>query len=118
MHSPRRRPPAGYTGWLTDLEARIHAAQQRAALAVNRELLQLYWQVGRDILDRQALEGWGAGIVDQVSADLRAKFPEMKGFLRRWVRWSAAATDNFGPGPHSIWLPGSGIGLFRAGEAR
>ena len=93
MHSPRRRPPAGYTGWLTDLEARIHAAQQRAALAVNRELLQLYWQVGRDILDRQALEGWGAGIVDQVSADLRAKFPEMKGFLRSNLKYMRAFAE-------------------------
>jgi hypothetical protein len=58
----KRRPP-DYAEWLTDLKARIHAAQQRAALAVNRELLQLYWQLGRDILERQAEQGWGAGIM-------------------------------------------------------
>lgn len=75
------RPP-GYGEWLTDLKARIHAAQQRAALAVNHQLLVLYWQLGRDILERQAQHGWGAGVVEQVSQDLRAAFPEMKGFSR------------------------------------
>lgn len=47
-------PPEGYAEWLADLKGRIHAAQQRAALAVNAELVQLYGQIGRDILDRQA----------------------------------------------------------------
>jgi predicted nuclease of restriction endonuclease-like (RecB) superfamily len=97
--------PTGYTEWLTDLKARIHAAQQRAALAVNRELLQLYWQVGRDILDRQALEGWGAGIVDQVSADLRAAFPEMKGFSRsnlKYMRAFAEAWPDFAIGQQVV----------------
>jgi predicted nuclease of restriction endonuclease-like (RecB) superfamily len=75
------RPP-GYAEWLTDLKARIHAAQQRAALAVNRELLLLYWELGRDILARQVQAGWGAGIVDQVSRDLRTTFPDLKGFSR------------------------------------
>jgi predicted nuclease of restriction endonuclease-like (RecB) superfamily len=49
---------------------------------VNRELLSLYWQLGRDILERQRRDGWGAGIVDKVAADLRAAFPSMKGFSR------------------------------------
>jgi hypothetical protein len=49
--------PAGYVEWLVEVKARIHAAQQRAALAVNRELIALYWQIGRDILDRQAKAG-------------------------------------------------------------
>lgn len=43
-------PPTGYTDWLADLKTRIHRAQQRATLAVNRELVLLYWQIGRDIL--------------------------------------------------------------------
>ena len=77
----QQRPP-GYAEWLTDLKTRIHAAQQRAVLAVNRELLLLYWELGRDILARQVQAGWGAGIVDQVSRDLRATFPDLKGFSR------------------------------------
>src|SRR5215213_4732767 len=68
------RPP-GYAEWLAELKARVQAAQQRAALSVNRELLTLYWQLGRDILERQAREGWGAGVIDQVSADLEGCVP-------------------------------------------
>ena len=49
--------PAGYADWLAELKTRIHVAQQRAALAVNRELVLLYWQIGRDILARQADQG-------------------------------------------------------------
>lgn len=52
--------PEGYAPWLADLKSRIHAAQQRAAIAVNSELVVLYWQIGRDILDRQDAQGWGA----------------------------------------------------------
>ena len=51
--------PSGYADWLAELKTRIHTAQQRAALAVNRELVLLYWQIGRDILERQAQQGWG-----------------------------------------------------------
>jgi predicted nuclease of restriction endonuclease-like (RecB) superfamily len=79
--------PSGYAEWLTDLKARIHAAQQRASLAVNRELLLLYWQLGRDILERQSQVGWGAGIIDQISRDLRNEFPAMKGFSRSNLKY-------------------------------
>lgn len=50
--------PEGYGDWLADLKGRIHNAQQRATLAVNRELVLLYWQIGKDILTRQAQQGW------------------------------------------------------------
>lgn len=56
-------PPTGYADWLADLKVRIHSAQQRATLAVNRELVLLYWQIGRDILQRQAEQGWGAKVI-------------------------------------------------------
>ena len=75
-------PPAGYADWLADLKGRIHGAQQRATLAVNRELVLLYWQIGRDILQRQAAQGWGAKVIERLAQDLRAEFPEMKGFSR------------------------------------
>ena len=52
--------PEGYADWLAELKARIHTARQRAVPAVNRELVLLYRQVGRDILTRQALQGWGS----------------------------------------------------------
>ena len=75
-------PPEGYADWLADLKGRIHTAQQRATLAVNRELVLLYWQIGRDILARQAAQGWGAKVIERLAHDLRAAFPEMKGFSR------------------------------------
>lgn len=67
--------PAGYTEWLIGLKTRIHTAQQRAALAVNRELVLLYWQIGRDILARQASQGWGAKVIERLAHDLRTAFP-------------------------------------------
>ena len=55
----------------------------RAALAVNSELVLLYWSIGRDILDRQKRLGWGAQVIDRLAADLRREFPESKGFSSR-----------------------------------
>lgn len=83
-------PPAGYADWLAELKGRIHHAQQRAALAVNRELVRLYWQIGRDILERQAREGWGAKIIDRLAQDLRNAFPDMKGFSPRNLKYMRA----------------------------
>ena len=83
-------PPEGYTDWLADLKGQIHAAQQRAALAVNTELLQLYWQIGRDILERQAMQGWGTKVIDRLAHDLRSAFPDMKGFSPRNLKYMRA----------------------------
>ena len=69
-------PPPDYAEWLVELKARIHGAQQRAALAVNRELVALYWQIGRDILARQAAQGWGAKVIERLAHDLQVAFPK------------------------------------------
>ncbi|MBN9341680.1 MAG: DUF1016 family protein [Comamonadaceae bacterium] len=82
--------PAGYADWLQELKTRIHSAQQRAALAVNRELVLLYWQIGRDVLARQAEQGWGAKVIERLAHDLRAAFPEMKGFSPRNLKYMRA----------------------------
>ncbi len=86
-------PPEGYGEWLVDLKARIHAAQQRASLAVNRELVLLYWQIGRDILARQAEQGWGAKVIERLSQDLRSAFPAMKGFSRANLMYMRAFAE-------------------------
>jgi predicted nuclease of restriction endonuclease-like (RecB) superfamily len=80
-------PPEGYAEWLADLKSRIHSAQMRATLAVNTELLQLYWQIGSDILARQAEQGWGAKVIDRLSHDLREAFPDMKGFSQANLKY-------------------------------
>lgn len=86
-------PPIGYADWLTDLKGRIHNAQQRATLAVNRELVLLYWQIGRDILARQSEQGWGSKVIERLALDLRAAFPDMKGFSPRNLKYMRAFAD-------------------------
>ncbi|GAK27509.1 PDDEXK nuclease domain-containing protein [Serratia liquefaciens] len=85
--------PSGYADWLADLKGRIHSARQRAALAVNRELVGLYWQIGRDILTRQADQGWGAKVIERLAHDLRSAFPEMKGFSPRNLKYMRAFAE-------------------------
>lgn len=75
--------PPDYADWLTSLKRRIQGARQKAALAANGEQIQLYHDIGREILERQGGQGWGAKVIDRLSADLRAAFPDMKGFSVR-----------------------------------
>jgi predicted nuclease of restriction endonuclease-like (RecB) superfamily len=71
--------PVDYADWLVSLKKRIQGARQRAVLAANEEQIRLYHDIGRDILDRQRRQGWGARVIDRLAADLRAAFPGMKG---------------------------------------
>ncbi len=75
-------PPA-YNQLLRDIKERIRNAQVRAAVSVNRELILLYWEIGREILERQSREKWGAKVIDRLAADLRAAFPDQQGFSSR-----------------------------------
>jgi hypothetical protein len=70
-------PTADYTDWLADLKGHIHTAQQHATLAVNRELVLFYWQIGHDILTLQAAQGWGAKVIARQVQDLYAAFAEV-----------------------------------------
>jgi predicted nuclease of restriction endonuclease-like (RecB) superfamily len=81
------RKPEGYEKLLNDLKARIQATRTRARLSVNRELVLLYCQIGREILHRQEEAGWGAKVLEQLSHDLRCAFPEMKGFSVRNLKY-------------------------------
>ncbi len=85
--------PDGYTDWLTDVKNRIHKAQQRTTLSVNREMVTLYWQIGHEILARQAKKGWGAKVIERLSMDLRNAFPEMKGFSPRNLKYMRAFAE-------------------------
>ena len=82
-----------YAAWLIDLKLRVEQARQRAALSVSRELVLLYWQIGRDILERQQRQGWGAKVIDQLARDLKAAFPDMRGFSPRNLKYMRAIAE-------------------------
>jgi predicted nuclease of restriction endonuclease-like (RecB) superfamily len=75
--------PSNYQAFLQSIKARVQQAQLKAVVAVNIELIVLYWHIGREILERQEQEGWGTKVIDRLSADLHAAFPQMKGFSPR-----------------------------------
>ena len=72
-----------YQQLLIDVKQRIQNAQVKTAIAANQELLLLYWEIGQLIVDRQAKEGWGANVINQLSTDLKKIFATMKGFSPR-----------------------------------
>ena len=82
--------PADYPQFLTTLKAQIRATQVRAALAVNAELVQLYWRIGHSILDQEQQRGWGGKVIDQLAQDLRREFPELTGFSVRNLKYMRA----------------------------
>jgi predicted nuclease of restriction endonuclease-like (RecB) superfamily len=84
---------SAYDLLLRDLKARIASAQVRAVLAVNRELVLLYWQIGRDILAQQRRQGWGAKVIDRLARDLRHAFPDLKGFSPRNLKYMRAFAE-------------------------
>jgi hypothetical protein len=86
-------PAPEYKEWLNELKGRVEQARQRALLSVNRELVGLYWQIGRDILERQQRQGWGAKVIDRLASDLRSAFPDMKGFSPRNLKYMRALAE-------------------------
>lgn len=84
---------ATYLDLLDGLKQRIRAAQVKAAIAVNQELILLYWQLGREILARQQAEGWGSKVIERLSQDLKRAFPEIKGFSTRNLKYMRAFAE-------------------------
>ncbi len=74
--------PADYPQFLAEIKARIAGARTRALLAVNSELIALYWEIGHEILEREQREGWGSGVINRLASDLRREFPGITGFSR------------------------------------
>jgi hypothetical protein len=72
--------PADYAPFLESLKLRVRQAQSKSVLLANRELTRLYWDIGRRIVERQDLEGWGQGIVDRLATDIQTAFPGIRGF--------------------------------------
>lgn len=84
-----------YSAFLKTLKDRIRRAQIKAAIAVNQELVLLYWQTGRDILERQQREGWGAKVIERLAKDLKWEFPEISGFSARNLKYMRAFAEAY-----------------------
>lgn len=84
-----------YFALLEGLKQRIRSAQIRAALAVNRELIHLYWQIGREILQRQQAEGWGSKVIERLAQDLKREFPQVKGLSRTNLMYMRAFAEAY-----------------------
>ena len=88
-----------YRHWIVSIKSRVQASQIKAAVSVNRELMELYWFLGEQIIEKQVAAQWGDGFLKQMGKDLQAEFPEIRGFsirnlqrMRRWVEfWSEDA---------------------------
>lgn len=87
--------PSSYAPLLSDLKLRVRSAQVKAGLSVNRELILLYWHIGREILCAQKKEGWGTKVVERLARDLTAEFPEMSGFSLRNLKYMRKFADAF-----------------------
>ena len=86
---------ARYNAFFDALKVRIRTAQLRASLAVNQELMLLYWHIGREILKRQQEEGWGSKVVSKLAQDLKREFPDMKGFSRTSLLYMRAFAEAY-----------------------
>jgi len=98
VNTPELALPDDYPHLLADLKAQIRSAQWTAARVVNTQLIELYWTIGKAILDRQNAAGWGAKVIDQLAVDLSLAFPKSKGFSRRNLHYMRRLAETW-PGP-------------------
>ena len=87
--------PDDYSSFLSDLKNKIRKAQVKAALAVNEEMITLYWEIGREILSRQQQQEYGAKVVDQLAKDLEKEFPGLTGFSARNLKYMRAFAEAY-----------------------
>ncbi len=82
--------PDSYATVLGEIKQRIRTERLRIIMSANAAMVLLYWDIGRSILDRQEREGWGAKVIDRLSADLREAFPDMRGLSPRNLKYMRA----------------------------
>lgn len=97
-------PPAGYGQLLTDLQQQVRSSQAAAHRAVNAEMLALYRTIGRSLLERTR-DGWSAEVIEQMGADLRAQFPDMRACRRpTWTTCAASPRPGRTQRRHPPWI--------------
>lgn len=91
---------SSYQDMLEEIKTRITSSQTRAALAVNQELVLLYYEIGKQILEKQKQEGWGTLVIDKLAQDLKNAFPHLKGFSPRNLRYTRTLANDY---PESLF---------------
>jgi predicted nuclease of restriction endonuclease-like (RecB) superfamily len=95
-----------YSVWINELKSKIHAARTKVALTINSQLLELYWEIGKDITERQNQSNWGSKLIEQVADELKNEFPELKGFSRRNIyamrQWYSFYSEKYPFVPQSV----------------
>jgi predicted nuclease of restriction endonuclease-like (RecB) superfamily len=76
-----------YANWLNEVKSKIRSAQIKTALAANRELILFYWELGRDIFEKQKNAKWGAKLLEQLSTDLKAEFSDIQGLSKTNLKY-------------------------------
>ena len=87
--------PNNYLHIVASLKEKIRQAKTKASLAVNKELLNVYWEIGNTILEQQKTEGWGSKVIDRLSQDLKHEFPDMQGLSIRNIKYMRAFAEAY-----------------------
>jgi predicted nuclease of restriction endonuclease-like (RecB) superfamily len=104
VNTPELALPDDYPHLLAELKAQIRSAQWTATRVVNTQLVELYWAIGKAILDRQNAAGWGAKVIDQLAVDLSLAFPDGRGFSRRNLHYMRRLAEAW-PAPAFVQQP-------------
>jgi len=92
--------------WITTLKAKIQSARNKLAFSINSQVLELYWEIGRDITVKQQKSDWGCNFVEKIAEELRRDFPEIKGFSRRNIyailQWYRFYSEKYQFVPHVV----------------
>ncbi|SCG09752.1 Protein of unknown function, partial [Streptomyces sp. Ncost-T6T-2b] len=86
--------PDGFLDMVDDLKTIVRGAHVRAQLKVNTEMLRMYWEIGRTILERQRGEKWGTKVIERIATELKTEFPQQRGSVR-----ATSSTCSKWPGP-------------------
>ncbi len=98
-----------YFNWVNDLKEKIQSAQLLAAVSLNREMLRLYWEIGRSISKKINQAQWGSSVVDKLAKDLKKEFPNQKGFsrsnlfyMKKWFEFHSLGNEEFEKVPQFV----------------
>lgn len=83
MEHPKEIQPDEYNKWLESIKRKIKSAQLKAAISVNTQLIELNWDLGKEIVDKQRESNWGDNVLERLATDLKLSFPNVNGYSRR-----------------------------------